>query len=254
MPAIFGWSEDPEAMDEEPKPGQRRDPAALDGGPLPGQSGDAAPGGVGTGSGRSPEAGRAGLEGALRFRCPCCGSPLVLENLSVRVGEAAEPAVELVLETGGHGDLIEPIVHDLEFQLVRRSLREAGGVKARAAELLGLKYSTFWELVQRLGVDPGRAAAGSTPAGGSIADAAVIEVRVGDDPGPVLEIRVTPDPARGLLRSVVRETRRAVAHRALERADGNIARAAERVGMKYSTFHSLLARLASTGPTTSETS
>ena len=180
-------------------------------------------------------------KGALRFRCPCCDAILVLEDLEVRAG-AEDARGELLIDIRGKGDAIEAIVGELEGQMVEMALREAGGVKARAAELLGLKYSTFWELAQRVGIDASEAPEDAAPAE-SIAAAVGVVVRLHDDSEPALEIRVPLDRELGLHASVVLATKRAVAHRALGRAGGSVARAAELTGMKYSTFHSLLTRL-----------
>lgn len=47
------------------------------------------------------------------------------------------------------------VLEGMEARLLRESLRQAGGVKAEAARLLGLKPSAFYYKLEKYGIDPG---------------------------------------------------------------------------------------------------
>ena len=47
---------------------------------------------------------------------------------------------------------LDEVVDDVRRILAVRALREARGVKVKAAEIAGMKYTTFYELVRRLGI------------------------------------------------------------------------------------------------------
>ena len=98
-----------------------------------------------------PRADTQRLGGRLEVDCPRCGDRIVVESLAVRATAAGQSGVPLDLERRGRS--LDAILQDVRRRLVVDALRHANGVKSRAARSLGMKYSTFYELVRRLGVD-----------------------------------------------------------------------------------------------------
>ena len=50
-------------------------------------------------------------------------------------------------------DPVDKVVDDVRRMLVLRALRKADGVMKQAAEIAGMKYTTFHALLHRLGID-----------------------------------------------------------------------------------------------------
>lgn len=183
------------------------------------------------------------LEDSILIECPHCSATLVICRLEVRVAVEKSPVAITLEPAPALDDGLDAVVSHVEAELVELALREAGGVKARAAALLGLKYSTFWDLTDRLGVELEEDRPREVT---SLDEADVVNVRVPLPDRDPLRLELPVDRDEGLLASVVDGCRRNLARWALERTHGNLSRAAERLEMKYTTFHSLARRLSPT--------
>ena len=75
----------------------------------------------------------------------------MLKPSGSQVTSAGQRRINLDLEPRGRS--LDAILRDIKRRLVVDALQHEKGVKSRAARSLGLKYSTFYELVRRLGVD-----------------------------------------------------------------------------------------------------
>ena len=85
------------------------------------------------------------------FSCPHCNETIRLEGVSLKVQGHDNPEnVELDLRYPDQR--LDDVVDEVRRILVTRALREADGVKVKAAEIVGMKYTTFYELVRRLGL------------------------------------------------------------------------------------------------------
>lgn len=127
------------------------------------------------------------------------------------------------------------------------ALAECGGVKVAAARLLGLKYSTFWEMSKRLGVEDGDWAPGRDS--DRLPDLSrVRSVRLVFE-GTETPEEVSIDLADGdaVFDTVVYGFQRRLALRALEQTDGVLAHAAELLDVKYPTFYAMARRLGIAG-------
>jgi DNA-binding NtrC family response regulator len=91
------------------------------------------------------------LESSGEFSCPHCGDTIRLEGVGLRF-EGAHDAATVQLDLRHPDDPLDTVVDDVRRVLVIRALREANGVKVKAAEIAGMKYTTFYELVRRLGI------------------------------------------------------------------------------------------------------
>ncbi len=91
------------------------------------------------------------LESSGEFTCPHCGDTIRLEGIGLRF-EGAQNAATVQLDLRHPDDPLDAVVDDVRRVLVIRALREANGVKVKAAEIAGMKYTTFYELVRRLGI------------------------------------------------------------------------------------------------------
>ena len=80
-------------------------------------------------------------------------SQIDVGDLPARVGEgpARPAAVDVTLPEEGVD--LQRFVHDVEWELIRRSLERTGGNKNKAAQLLGIKRTTLVEKTKRLGMD-----------------------------------------------------------------------------------------------------
>ncbi len=80
-------------------------------------------------------------------------SQIDVGDLPARVGEgpARPAAVDVTLPEEGVD--LQRYVHDVERELIRRSLERTGGNKNKAAQLLGIKRTTLVEKAKRLGLD-----------------------------------------------------------------------------------------------------
>lgn len=95
-------------------------------------------------------------ECAAQIRCPDCGGLVELRDVRVAVTirppaseHAPGPTIEVPLDSD---DSLDEVITGVKRRLVVRALRRAGGVKTRAAELVGIKYTTFYNLVERLDI------------------------------------------------------------------------------------------------------
>ena len=85
------------------------------------------------------------------FSCPHCGDTIRLEGIGLRF-EGSGEAETVRLDLKHPQESLDEVVDDVRRVLVLRALREANGVKVKAAEIAGMKYTTFYELVRRLGI------------------------------------------------------------------------------------------------------
>ena len=51
---------------------------------------------------------------------------------------------------------LKDVVEEVQRVLIRRAMLRANGVMSRAAEIAGMKYTTFWEMARRLDLAPGK--------------------------------------------------------------------------------------------------
>jgi len=91
------------------------------------------------------------LDSSGEFACPHCGDTIRLEGIGLRF-EGSGEAETVRLDLKHPQEPLDEVVDDVRRVLVLRALREANGVKVKAAEIAGMKYTTFYELVRRLGI------------------------------------------------------------------------------------------------------
>ncbi len=106
------------------------------------------------------------VDDAARTVCPQCGHSSQSPGLAlnVTIGAVMEGTKVLLVRPGAS---LRALVDDLRTVLIRDALARANGVQSRAAEMLGLKYTTFHALARRLGLvqkRDRRSAGGGTPA------------------------------------------------------------------------------------------
>ncbi len=91
------------------------------------------------------------LESTGEFSCPHCSGTIRLQGIGLRF-EGGDNTNTVRLDLRHPEDPLDDIVDDVRRVLAIRALREANGVKVKAAEIAGMKYTTFYELVRRLGI------------------------------------------------------------------------------------------------------
>ena len=91
------------------------------------------------------------LESSGEFSCPHCGDTIRLQGVGLRF-QGGDNSHTVQLDLRHPQEPLDDVVDDVRRVLVIRALREANGVKVKAAEIAGMKYTTFYELVRRLGV------------------------------------------------------------------------------------------------------
>lgn len=90
-----------------------------------------------------------------RLSCPECGTSLRLELQPAPPSHARRPARASGLHAAPEPDSLpdfEATVKDYKRKLISRAMKENDGVMTRAAEALGLKYTTFVAMAHRLDV------------------------------------------------------------------------------------------------------
>jgi len=91
------------------------------------------------------------LDSSGEFSCPHCSGTIRLEAIGLRF-QGGNNADTVRLDVRHPEGPLDDIVDDVRRVLATRALREANGVKVKAAEIAGMKYTTFYELVRRLGI------------------------------------------------------------------------------------------------------
>ncbi len=91
------------------------------------------------------------LDSTGEFSCPHCSGTIRLQGIGLRF-EGGDNTNTVRLDLRHPEDPLDDIVDDVRRVLAIRALREANGVKVKAAEIAGMKYTTFYELVRRLGI------------------------------------------------------------------------------------------------------
>jgi len=91
------------------------------------------------------------LDSSGEFSCPHCSGTIRLEGIGLRF-QGGDRADTVRLDLRHPEDPLDDIVDDVRRVLATRALRDANGVKVKAAEIAGMKYTTFYELVRRLGI------------------------------------------------------------------------------------------------------
>ena len=104
------------------------------------------------------------VDDVARSACPQCGHQTEGQGLALNLtlGPIAEGLQVLLITPGSD---MRSVVDDVKRTLVYGALRQTGGNQARAAKLLGMKYTTFHALVRRLGIKGREAARGLRRAG-----------------------------------------------------------------------------------------
>jgi len=85
------------------------------------------------------------------FTCPHCSGTIRLQGIGLRF-EGSDESDTVQLDLRHPEESLDEVVDDVRRALAIRALREANGVKVKAAEIAGMKYTTFYELVRRLGI------------------------------------------------------------------------------------------------------
>jgi DNA-binding NtrC family response regulator len=85
------------------------------------------------------------------FTCPHCSGTIRLQGIGLRF-EGSDDSETVQLDLRHPEESLDEVVDDVRRALAIRALREANGVKVKAAEIAGMKYTTFYELVRRLGI------------------------------------------------------------------------------------------------------
>ena len=91
------------------------------------------------------------LKSSGEFSCPHCDGTIHLQGVGLRF-QGADNARTVQLDLRHPEEPLDDVVDEVRRVLVIRALREANGVKVKAAEIAGMKYTTFYELVRRLGI------------------------------------------------------------------------------------------------------
>lgn len=91
------------------------------------------------------------LDSSGEFACPHCAGTIRLQGIGLRF-EGSDNAETVQFDLRHPEQPLDEVVDDVRRVLVIRALREADGVKVKAAEIAGMKYTTFYELVRRLGI------------------------------------------------------------------------------------------------------
>jgi transcriptional regulator with GAF, ATPase, and Fis domain len=98
-----------------------------------------------------PEARIPLLHSTGEFTCPHCSGTIRLQGIGLRF-EGSEASDIVQLDLRHPEESLDEVVDDVRRALAIRALKEANGVKVKAAEIAGMKYTTFYELVRRLGI------------------------------------------------------------------------------------------------------
>jgi transcriptional regulator with GAF, ATPase, and Fis domain len=92
------------------------------------------------------------VDNVAKIVCPHCSRPS--ENiglaLNLTVGPVPEGVQVLMVRPGA---TMRTVVDDVRRALINDALNRANGNQARAAKLLGMKYTTFHTLSRRLGIE-----------------------------------------------------------------------------------------------------
>ncbi len=91
------------------------------------------------------------LQSSGEFSCPHCGDIIRLQGVGLRF-QGGDNAPTVQLDLRHPEEPLDDVVDDVRRVLAIRALREANGVKVKAAAIAGMKYTTFYELVRRLGI------------------------------------------------------------------------------------------------------
>jgi hypothetical protein len=91
------------------------------------------------------------VDNAAQILCPKCSEPSndVGLALNLTIGPVLEGMQVLLVRPGA---TMREVVDDVRRALINDALRRAEGNQARAAKLLGMKYTTFHTLSRRLGI------------------------------------------------------------------------------------------------------
>lgn len=92
------------------------------------------------------------VDNVAKIVCPHCNKPS--ENvglaLNLTVGPVPEGVQVLMVRPGA---TMRTVIDDVRRALINDALNRASGNQARAAKLLGMKYTTFHTLARRLGIE-----------------------------------------------------------------------------------------------------
>ncbi len=96
---------------------------------------------------------RTRVTGGLSVRCSHCYKWINAHTVQIRFSfDQAAGIADLHLVNPEMP--FKKVVEEVQRVLILRAIKRANGVMKRAAEIAGMKYTTFWEMARRLGVAP----------------------------------------------------------------------------------------------------
>ena len=96
---------------------------------------------------------RTRVTGGLSVRCSHCYKWIDAHSVQIRFSfDQAAGVADLHLVNPEMP--FKEVVEEVQRVLIVRAIERGNGVMKRAAEIAGMKYTTFWEMARRLGVAP----------------------------------------------------------------------------------------------------
>lgn len=96
---------------------------------------------------------RTRVSGGLSVRCTHCYKWINAHTVQIRFSfDQAAGIADLHLVNPEMP--FKEVVEEVQRVLILRAIERGNGVMKRAAEIAGMKYTTFWEMARRLGVAP----------------------------------------------------------------------------------------------------
>ena len=179
---------------------------------------------------------------AFRVECPHCGSDLDFVDVKTSL-ERGWTLREIKLRLSELGGTFDQVIERLTHILVLGALQETRGIKSHAADILGIKRTTFDLLVRRLGITNGDLSKVKERSNRGIAIRVDrLHLNQSNEHGR-LELHLDLRSFDGTLDETLDNVRRELVLEALRDAGGLQNRAAENLGIKRSTFNCLVRRL-----------
>ena len=93
------------------------------------------------------------MTGGRSVRCPHCYKWIDAHTIQIRLSfDQAAGIADLHLVNPEMP--FKEVVEEVQRVLILRGIERGNGVMKRAAEIAGMKYTTFWEMARRLNVAP----------------------------------------------------------------------------------------------------